>query len=128
MLTIHDRRAFLRIGSLALGGLSLPHLLAAKASAAESRQLLKDKSVIFLFLHGGPAQTETFDPKMSAPSEFHSTTGEVATCLPGVTFGGTFPRLAALADKLAVVRSYMPGNANHDIKPIVSPDTFGANL
>jgi hypothetical protein len=128
MLTIHDRRAFLRIGSLALGGLSLPHLLAARARAAESSKLLKDKSVIFLFLHGGPAQTETFDPKMSAPAEFRSTTGEVATCLPGVTFGSSFPRLAALADKLSVVRSYVPGNANHDIKPIVSPDTFGANL
>src|SRR2546426_2219932 len=113
MLTIHDRRAFLRIGSLALGGLSLPHLLAAKAQAAEARQLLKEKAVIFLFLHGGPAQTETFDPKMTAASEFRSTTGEVATCLPGVSFGGTFPRLAALADKLTVVRSYMPRNANH---------------
>src|SRR5207237_578177 len=128
MLTIHDRRAFLRIGSLALGGLSLPHLLAAKARAVESRQLLKDKSVIFLFLHGGPPQTETFDPKMTAPSEFRSTTGEIATCLPGITFGGSFPRLAALADKLAVVRSFVPGNGNHDIKPIVGSDTFGANL
>jgi hypothetical protein len=128
MLTVHDRRAFLRIGSLALGGLSLPHLLAAKARAAESRRLVKDKSVIFLFLHGGPAQTETFDPKMTATSEFRSTTGEVASCLPGITFGGTFPRLAALADKVSVVRSFMPGNANHDIKPIVSPDSFGANL
>lgn len=127
MLTIHDRRSFLRVGSLALGGLSLPHLLAAKASA-ESRSLVKDRSVIFLFLHGGPAQTETFDPKMTAPSEFRSTTGEVATSLPGVTFGGTFPRLAALADKLAIVRSYLPGNGNHDIKPIVCADSFGANL
>ena len=95
MLIIHDRRSFLRIGSLALGGLSLPHLLAAKARAAESRQLLKDKSVIFLFLHGGPPQTETFDPKMTAPSEFRSTTGEVATSLPGVTFGGSFPLMTS---------------------------------
>jgi hypothetical protein len=127
MLTIYDRRSFLRVGSLTLGGLSLSHLLAAKAKAA-GRPLLKDKSVIFLFLHGGPPQTETFDPKMSAPSEFRSTTGEVATCLPGVTFGGSFPRLAALADKVAVVRSYVPGNGNHDIKPVVSQDSFGANL
>src|SRR5437868_14217321 len=115
MLTIHDRRSFLRIGSLALGGLSLPHLLAAKARAADDRQVLQDKSVIFLFLHGGPPQTETFDPKMSAPAEFRSTTSEVATRLPGITFGGSFPRLAALADKVAVVRSFVPGNGNHDI-------------
>src|SRR5437660_11056408 len=114
MLTIYDRRAFLRVGSLALGGLALPHLLAAKARAADTRQVLKDKSVIFLFLHGGPPQTETFDPKMTAPAEFRSTTGEVATRLPGITFGGAFPRLAALADKLTVVRSCVPGDGNHD--------------
>src|SRR5262249_51619953 len=76
----------------------------------------------------GPPQTETFDPKMSAPAEFRSTTGEVATRIPGVTFGGSLPRLAALADKLTVVRSYVPGDGNHDIKPVVSSASFGANL
>ena len=132
MLALHDergrfhRRAFLRIGSLALGGLSLPGLLAARA--AEGRGLVTDRSVIFLFLHGGPSQTETFDPKMTAPDGIHSATGEVATRLTGVTFGGTFPRLAALADRLAVVRSFVPGDANHDLKPLVSRDSFGANL
>ena len=65
---------------------------------------------------------------MSAPTEIRSATGEVRTALPGVTFGATFPRLAALADRLAVVRSYQPGDANHDIKPVVCRDTFGANL
>jgi hypothetical protein len=127
MLTFHNgafsRRSFLQIGGLALGGLSLPQLV-----AAESRRLVTDRSVIFLFLHGGPSQIELFDPKMSAPVEIRSTTGEVATKLPGVTFGGSFPKLAQLADKLAVVRSYVPGDANHDIKPIVCKDTFGGNL
>jgi uncharacterized protein (DUF1501 family) len=128
MLTIHDRRAFLRIGSLALGGLSLPGLLAARARAAEAKRPVTDKSVIFLFLHGGPSQFETFDPKMTAPAEVRSTTGEIATRLPGVTFGSTFSRLAARADRLAVVRSYVPGDAGHNIKPVVCADTFGANL
>jgi uncharacterized protein (DUF1501 family) len=127
VLSIHDhnlnRRAFLKVGSLALGGLSLPQLY-----AAESRRLLTDKSVIFLFLHGGPSQLETFDPKMSAPVGIRSTTGQVATKLPGVTFGGSFPKLGQLADKLAIVRSYVPGNANHDIKPLVCQDTFGGNI
>src|SRR5262245_61331503 len=119
MLTFHDRRAFLRVGSLALGGLTLPHLLAARARAAETKKIVKDKSVIFLFLHGGPTQTETFDPKMSAPDGVRSVTGEIGTKLPGVTFGTSFPKLASLADRLAIVRSYMPGDANHDIKPVV---------
>ena len=48
--------------------------------------------------------------------------------MPGVTFGSSFPRLARLADRLAIVRSFVPGDANHDIKPVVGKDTFGANL
>ena len=79
-------------------------------------------------MHGGPSQIETFDPKMSAPVEVRSATGEVATRLPGVTFGGTFPKLARLADRLTVVRSYTGGDGNHDIKPVVGRDTSGANL
>jgi uncharacterized protein (DUF1501 family) len=134
MLSIHagnrhlHRRAFLQIGSLALGGLTLPGLLDMKARAAESRRAVTDKSVIFLFLHGGPSQTETFDPKMSAPDKVRSATGELPTRLPGVTFGGTFPRLAGLADKVSVVRSFVTGDGNHNIKPVVGKDSFGANL
>ncbi len=132
MLSVRDprysRREFLQIGSLALGGLSLPSLLTGPALGATPDHPLTDKSVIFLFLHGGPSQIETFDPKMSAPSEIRSASGEVATRIPGVTFGGTFPRLAALADKVAVVRSFVTGDGNHDIKPVVCKDTFGANL
>src|SRR6185295_17760561 len=132
MLTFRDhrprfgRREFLRAGALSLGGLSLPGLLAA--AAAEPRRLLTGRSVIFLFLHGGPSQFETFDPKMSAPSEIRSTTGEIATSIPGVTFGSSFPNLARLADRLAIVRSFSTGDANHDIKPVVSRHTNGANL
>lgn len=123
-----NRRAFLQVGGLALGGLALPDLLAARARAAEARRVVTDRSVIFLFLHGGPSQTETFDPKMTAPEGVRSATGEVATRLPGVTFGSTFSRLAALADRVSVVRSFVTGDGNHDIKPVVGRDTFGANL
>jgi hypothetical protein len=133
MLSIYDprrglgRREFLRIGSLALGGLSLPSLLAAQAKAAP-RRIATDKSVILLFMHGGPSQIETFDPKMTAPVEVRSVTGEVPTSLPGITFGGTYPKLAALAQKLSIVRSYKSGDANHDIKPVVAAATMRANL
>ena len=122
------RRDFLRVGSLGLGGMTLPGMLAADASAASKKSLLTGKSVIFLFMHGGPSQTETFDPKMTAPSGVCSATGEIDTAIPGVTFGSTFKKLAPLADKFSVVRSFRTGNGNHDIKPIVCPETFGANL
>jgi hypothetical protein len=124
-----DRRAFLQAGSLARGGFTLSDLLAVKRLSAETgRPLVRDKSVIFLFLHGGPSQIETFDPKMTAPVEFRSATGEAASRIPGVTLGGSFPRLAALADKITVVRSFVSGDGNHDIKPVVGRDSFGANL
>ena len=134
MLTLGDtrrhlgRREFLRVGGLGLGGLSLANLLAVRSAAAQSGVPVTDKSVIFLFLHGGPSQIETFDPKLTAPSDIRSVTGEVPTRLAGVTFGGTFPKLARLADRLAVVRSFATGDANHDIKPIVGRDTLGANM
>src|SRR5437016_4080039 len=136
MLTIFDRddrcnrRSFLKVGSLALGGLSLMHLLQAKAMAVPEtrRPVVADKSVIFLFLHGGPSQIETFDPKMSAPAEVRSATGEVATQSPGITFGGTFAKLAKRSDRLTVVRSFVTGDGNHDIKPVVGRDSSGANL
>jgi hypothetical protein len=137
MLSIFDsrpgysRREFLRIGTLGLGGLSLPHLLGARALAAGNKPITTGKSVIFLFQFGGPSQFETFDPKMSAPDGVRSVTGEIATALPGVTFGSSFPQLARRANQLAIVRSYVPGRevSNHLIYPIVHPqETRGASL
>jgi hypothetical protein len=123
------RREFLRVGGLALGGLTLPHLLAHGGSPLSTAgKPLTDKAVIFLFLHGGPSQIETFDPKMTAPDGVCSATGEVQTALPGVTFGGTFPKLAARADRFSVVRSFVTGDGNHDIKPVVCKDGAMANL
>ncbi len=117
MLTIHDhrplrtcqgttRREFLRVGGLGLGGLTLSGLLSA-AAHARGRDFIRDKSVVLLFLQGGPPQIEMFDPKMNAPAEIRSCTGEVQTRLPGVTFGGTFPKLGAASGpycRRAVVR------------------------
>ncbi len=134
MLTIGDhdrrfgRRDFLRIGGLALGGLTLPQYLASQAAAQQAGRVVKDKSVIFLFMHGGPTQIETFDPKMTAPDGVRSVVGEVPTSIPGVTFGSSLPRLAALANKLSIVRSFTTGNSSHDIKPIMCADTLGANM
>ncbi len=135
MLSIFDssaalgRRELLRIGSLALGGLSLADLLAGRAhSAATSARPVHDKSVVLLFMQGGPSQFETFDPKMTAPSGIHSVTGEIDTKIPGITFGSTFEKLAQMNDRFNIVRSFTTGDANHDIKPVMSKDTLKASL
>jgi hypothetical protein len=115
------RREFLRVGSLGFGGVSLASLMATRAAAAAVQpHYVRDRSVVLLFLQGGPPHIEMFDPKMEAPVDFHSITGEVSTTLPGVTFGGTFPQLAKLADRVAVVRSYGSGNYNHTYQQVVS--------
>ncbi len=107
------RRECLQVGTLGLGGLSLAALLSARADAAAAGDMVKDTSVVVLFLTGGPSQIEMFDPKMSAPADYRSATGAVASKIPGVALGGTFPKLAALADKMALVRSFTHEVSDH---------------
>lgn len=129
MLTITDsrfaqgaaglsRRDFLRIGSI--GGLSLPSLFANRSQAAMEQSVFKNKSVVFLFLQGGPPQIETFDPKFDVPSNNRSCTGEVKTNLPGVWFGGTLSRMAQRADRMAIVRSFATNDGSHNHLPILT--------
>ena len=124
MLTFHDsrdasaatRRQFLQVGTAAVGGLTLSSLCRVREAAAAGgllKNVVKDRSVVVLNLQGGPTQFETFDPKMDAPREIRSITGEVRTTLPGVTFGGSLPTLARWAHKIAVVRSYRHGISSH---------------
>jgi uncharacterized protein (DUF1501 family) len=109
----YSRRDLLRVGALGLGGLTLPGLLAARNAVAAEGGYVNDKSVVFLFLRGGPTQFETWDPKMTAPEQYRAMHGEVKTSLPGVTFGSHFPKLAAMADQLSVVRSFQVGTGSH---------------
>lgn len=133
MLTLLDahpryhRREMLRIGASGLAGLGALNWLGHPAAAA-TKGLASNKSVILLFLHGGPSQIETFDPKMTAPVGIQSATGEIQTVLPGITFGSSFPLLAQRADRLNIVRSFVTGDGNHDIKPVVCKETSGANI
>src|SRR5262249_43439583 len=76
-----SRRGFLQVGTLGLGGLSLSGLLRARAESAGEGSNARDTSVVLLFLTGGPSHLETFDPKMMAPAEYRSITGETATSL-----------------------------------------------
>ena len=108
-----SRRELLRIGTLGIGGLALPSLLALKAKAAYGESYVRDKAVVLLFLQGGPTHIETFDPKMSAPVEYRAMFGQIPTKLPGVTIGSHFPKLASLADRMAIVRSYSHGISSH---------------
>ncbi|MEO1991356.1 MAG: DUF1501 domain-containing protein, partial [Pirellulales bacterium] len=123
------RRPFLQVGA-GCSAVSLASCVQPfHAKAAETIQhLARDRSVIFLFMHGGPSQFETFDPKQDGPPHSRSVNGEIASSVPGVHFGSTFERLAKRAHLFNVVRSFVTGNGNHDIKPIVGKATLGANM
>ncbi|MEC7565630.1 MAG: DUF1501 domain-containing protein [Planctomycetota bacterium] len=106
----NTRRDFLKVGAIGSSMLTLPNLLRARSAQAAE---VNNKSVIWIWLAGGPTHVETFDPKMTAPSEYHSITGEAKTPLPGVSMGGTFPKMAACMDKMALIRSFAHGNSSH---------------
>ena len=107
------RRDFLKVGTLGLTGLALPQLLRARAEAAANGRPTRNTSVVWLWLGGGPTHVETFDPKMTAPSEYRSTVGAVKTSIPGVEIGGLFPKIAKVADRMAFVRSFAHQNSGH---------------
>ena len=107
------RRDFLKIGACGLGGLTLPGLLQARAVAARRADEVKDTSIIWLFLNGGPSQYETFDPKPENLLPFRSVVGAVKTNVPGTLIGGLFRNLSQQADKFSLIRSYSHTSADH---------------
>ena len=107
-----SRRDFLKAGVLGPTGLLLSNLLQGRA-AVPSEKRINDTSVIWLWLSGGPSQLETFDPKPENQSERRSVVGSVRTNVPGIHFGGLFPKIARHADEMAVVRSFTHKQADH---------------
>jgi hypothetical protein len=105
------RRSFLKIGSLGIAGLNLGQLLRAEASAGiRSSQ----KSAILIYLVGGPPHQDMFDLKPDAPKEIAGPWRPVATNVNGIQICEAFPRLAKMMDKLAIVRSLVGNQTDHD--------------
>jgi len=122
MLTIHghksarfcdgvSRRDFLRIGGLALGGLSLPGILRAEAGAGVGRS---HKAVIMIYLPGGPSHQDIFDLKMDAPAEIRGEFKPIPTNVPGIQITEHLPRLARMMDKCTLIRSMSDCDGRHD--------------
>ena len=105
------RRTFLRVGGLSALGLTLPAYLRARADAPAAPA--KAKRCILLWMQGGPSHIDSFDPKPDAPAEIRGEFGVIPTALPGVQFCEHVPRLAKVADKLAIIRGHDPKNGSH---------------
>jgi hypothetical protein len=110
-----SRRELMRIGALAGSSLSLPTLLQAGTQNAPAfdRAFGQAKNIIFLYLAGGPPQHETFDPKPDAPVGIRGPFDPISTNVPGIHVCELLPRTAALADKLAIVRSMATNDNIH---------------
>ena len=116
------RRDVLRVGGSSVLGLSLADLLEHQAAEAAGVSRYggpgfgKAKSIVLLYLQGGPSHLDLWDPKTNVPDNVKSVFGNISTKLPGVQFTENLPKLATINDKLTMIRSmsYTPiGLFNH---------------
>jgi hypothetical protein len=108
-----NRRELLQVGYSGLLGLGLSSLPAAAAPTSAGRQARKPKSLIIIYLTGAPSHIDTFDLKPDAPAEVRGEFKPIATNVPGIHVGEHLPRLAARADKYALVRTLSHRENNH---------------
>ena len=94
------RRDFLAIGSLALGGISLPQILRAERQAPVSQA---HKSIIMIYLTGGPPHQDLVDLKPNAPSDVRGEFQPISTNVSGIEISEHMPRVAAMMDKFSTV-------------------------
>jgi hypothetical protein len=110
------RREVMRVGAIGLGGLSLPRLLGASdALAREVKAPSKPRarSVVILYLSGGPSQLDMWDMKPEAPLEVRGTFRPIETRVPGIQICEHMPRMARVADKFTIIRSMSHEEAEH---------------
>lgn len=106
-----SRRSFLKIGGLALGGLSMADILRAEARAGIRRS---HKAIIMIYLPGGPPHQDLFDLKTDAPSEIRGEFRPIRTNVPGIEICELLPRMASIMDKLIPIRSMVGSFGDHD--------------
>jgi len=110
------RREVMRVGALGFGGLTLPGLFRlgeAKASEDQFKRSPKARSVIILFLSGGPSQLDMWDLKPEAPEQIRGTFRPIRTNVAGIQICEHMPRMARLADRYTIVRSMSHTEADH---------------
>ncbi len=108
-----SRRGFLKVGGLSfgVGGFTLADLLRAEAASGDSKP---QKSLINIFLAGGPPHQDMWEIKSDAPSEVRGEFSPIKTNVPGIEICEVFPKLAGLMDKAAVIRSVVGCSGGHE--------------
>lgn len=110
-----SRRGMVKASLAGVAGLSLPQLLRTRAEAAAAgRPSSTGKSVILLWMAGGPSQIDTWDPKPDRPYQNRGPFGAIQTKLPGVQVCEYLPKQAAMLDKFTLLRGVDARNSNHE--------------
>src|SRR5688500_13103386 len=117
------RRNFLAIGSLAMGGLSLPQLLRAEQQAGVG---LPHKAISMIYLPGGPPHQDMVDLKPAAPAEIRGEFQPIKTNVPGIEISEHMPRVAAMMDKFAIIRSIVGAEGRHSSFQVTTGRKFGS--
>lgn len=107
-----DRRRFIQIGALGLGGFGLADLMRLEANGASNKHASK-RSIIMIWQHGGPSQLDTFDMKPDQPSEVRGPYESIETNLPGLRICELMPHHAEVMDKCSIIRSFTHENGDH---------------
>lgn len=108
-----NRREFIKVGGMAAGGLSLSQVLELEAASGTGSSG-SGKSIINIFLPGGPSHIDMFDMKPDAPKEVRGEFKPISTNVPGIQICELFPRLAKMADKYSIIRSICDSEGLHD--------------
>ncbi len=107
------RRTFLEIGGLSILGLGMNDYLRYRAQAEAAGDDMRDTSVIFIWLPGGPPHMETYDMKPNAPAEYRGEFNPIQTNVPGIDVCELLPLHAKIADKFNLIRSIHHDFADH---------------
>lgn len=113
-LTVHSRRNLLKAGLAGVAGFSLPSLLQARETATRTNQPLSRKSVILLWMTGGPSHIDTWDMKPTRPTSNRGPFVPIDTALPGVQICEHLPRQAAMLDRFTLIRSVDCRQSSHE--------------
>lgn len=126
-LTVFSRRSVLKAGLAGLAGLTFPQLLRLRAETTETRgRIRSNKSVILLWMTGGPSHIDTWDVKPEMPTEIRGPFKDIRTKLPGVHLCEYLPKQAALLDRFTLIRSVDCRESNHEPNMVMQSANLAA--
>ena len=119
----YSRRDFLKVGGMALGGLSMTQAMQAEAAQGIGSS---HRAIINIYMPGGPSHLDLWDLKPNAPVEVRGDFNPIATNVPGIEICELFPRMARMMDKFIPIRSISDADGRHDAYQCMTGRRFGS--